>query len=209
MVLDEIVSIKKIGVKTTVDIEVDGDHLFYCNGILVHNSAAGDVSDVTEESIQGGISKIQSADNVLAFIPSSGAREVGILKAKWLKSRDSGAVGKYITFQIDWTTLSFDPVEHPDAHGNSNNPTINIKSPQVVTASDGKETMAPSKKGTAGKITGSKLRGKPKKIIKSSAAQTKTNVEDDDDEVREPKKPATLEKLGTALKTSNKNPKLF
>ena len=69
MVLDEIVSIKRVGVKTTIDIEVDGDHLFYCNDILTHNSAAGDVSDVTEESIQGGISKIQSADNVLAFIP--------------------------------------------------------------------------------------------------------------------------------------------
>jgi len=41
MILDEIVSIKKVGVMTTIDIEVDQDHLFYCNNILTHNSAAG------------------------------------------------------------------------------------------------------------------------------------------------------------------------
>ena len=53
MILDEIVSIKKIGIRQTVDVEVDGDHLFFCNGILTHNSAAGDVADISEESIQG------------------------------------------------------------------------------------------------------------------------------------------------------------
>lgn len=54
MILDEIISIKKIGIRKTIDLEVDGpDHLFYCNGILVHNSAAGDTADITEENIQG------------------------------------------------------------------------------------------------------------------------------------------------------------
>ena len=41
MFLDEIVSIKKIGKRKTVDISVSDDKLFWCNGILVHNSAAG------------------------------------------------------------------------------------------------------------------------------------------------------------------------
>ena len=45
--IDEIVSIKKIGIRKTVDIEVDGDHLFYCNGILTHNSAAGRLCPVS------------------------------------------------------------------------------------------------------------------------------------------------------------------
>ncbi len=53
MILDEIVSIKKIGIRKTIDIEVDGDHLFYCNGILTHNSASGDTNDISEENIQG------------------------------------------------------------------------------------------------------------------------------------------------------------
>ncbi len=41
MILDEIVSIKKIGREMTVDIEVDGDHLFYANGILTHKHSCG------------------------------------------------------------------------------------------------------------------------------------------------------------------------
>jgi hypothetical protein len=112
MILDEIVSIKKVGVKKTVDIEVDGpDHLFYCNDILTHNSAAGETNDITEENIQGGISKIQAADNVIGFIPNSHAREVGIMRAKFLKTRDSGGVGKYIDFKVDWSTLTFAPFD--------------------------------------------------------------------------------------------------
>jgi len=111
MILDEIVSIKKVGVEKTVDIEVDGDHLFYCNGILTHNSAAGETNDITEENIQGGISKIQAADNVLGFIPNSHAREVGIMRAKFLKTRDSGGVGAYIDFKVDWSTLTFAPFD--------------------------------------------------------------------------------------------------
>ena len=114
MVLDEIVSIKKVGIRKTVDITVDGDHLFFCNGILTHNSAAGDTGDITEENIQGGISKIQSADNVVAFIPNSKIRDTGMITAKLLKTRDSSGVGSTVTFSTDWATLSFIPVDNID-----------------------------------------------------------------------------------------------
>ena len=36
MILDEIVSIRKVGMRDTIDISVDCDRLFYCNGILTH-----------------------------------------------------------------------------------------------------------------------------------------------------------------------------
>lgn len=48
MKLDEIVSIVKRGIQKTVDITVDGDHLFFCNGILTHNSAAGRFCPVSQ-----------------------------------------------------------------------------------------------------------------------------------------------------------------
>lgn len=120
MILDEIVSIKKIGIRKTVDVEVDGDHLFFCNGILTHNSAAGDVADISEESIQGGISKIQSADNVIGFIPNHLARGTGVMRAKFLKTRDSGGVGSYIDFKTDWSTLTFEPWNSDQGGGASN-----------------------------------------------------------------------------------------
>jgi hypothetical protein len=109
MVLDEIVNIQKIGIRKTRDITVDGDHLFFTNDILTHNSASGDTNDISEENIQGGIAKIQSADNVLAFIPNSASRDSGIIRAKLLKTRDSSGVGSYVFFKTDWGTLSFIP----------------------------------------------------------------------------------------------------
>ena len=110
----KIKSIEFIGYKDTIDIEVSGNHLFYCNDILTHNSAAGDVAEVTEESIQGGISKIQSADNVFAIIPDSSDRKRGLMRMKLLKTRDSGGVDTTVFFETDWETLSFVPCMHTD-----------------------------------------------------------------------------------------------
>ncbi len=56
-----------------------------------------------------GISKIQSADNVIGFIPNHLARGTGVMRAKFLKTRDSGGVGSYIDFKTDWATLTFEP----------------------------------------------------------------------------------------------------
>lgn len=111
MKIDEIISITKVGRRTTIDIAVDGDHLFLANHILVHNSASGDTNDISEENIQGGISKIQSADNVLGFIPNAQNRDMHLLRAKFLKTRDSSGVGSYIDFKVDWSTLTFSPWE--------------------------------------------------------------------------------------------------
>lgn len=151
MILDEIVSIKKVGTRKTVDIEVDGpDHLFYCNDILVHNSAAGETNDVTEENIQGGISKIQAADNVLGFIPNAQARDMGIMKAKFLKTRDSGGVGAYIDFKVDWSTLTFAPFDAKGEGGMSfpsaNNQNTSLSADQLKKTDKGKAKPKPKPK---------------------------------------------------------------
>ena len=130
--LDKIISIDKIGIHTTVDIEVDGDHYFYINGVLTHNSAAGDTADVSEENIQGGIAKIQSADNVLAFIPNSKNAELGMIRAKLLKTRDSAGVGAYVDFNTDWTTLTFIPRAIDENNPKENNPTVHDSTPKQL-----------------------------------------------------------------------------
>ncbi len=67
-----------------------------------------------------GISKIQSADNVIGFIPNHLARGTGVMRAKFLKTRDSGGVGSYIDFKTDWSTLTFEPLNTEQGGGASN-----------------------------------------------------------------------------------------
>ena len=76
MLLDEIILIEEIGVVETIDIEVDGDHLFYANDILTHNSAINS-SDYDHAHIGGGLSKIQTADNVIGIFTSRAMKERG------------------------------------------------------------------------------------------------------------------------------------
>ncbi len=195
MILDEIVSIKKIGTQPTVDIQVDGDSLFYCNGILTHNSAAGETNDITEENIQGGISKIQAADNVLGFIPNAQAREMGIMRAKFLKTRDSGGVGSYVDFKVDWSTLTFEPWNTEE--GGAANFASHVQSNMPNTQHTGPGGMTKTTKGKS-KPTGSDL----KRPSTGASAQS-----DEDDEGN--KKPRGIIKgLGGKKKSLNKSVKL-
>jgi|SRR5574344_278425 hypothetical protein len=167
MILDEIVSIIPKGKMKTIDIEVDGDHLFFCNGILTHNSAAGDVADISEESIQGGISKIQSADNVIGFIPNHLARGTGVMRAKFLKTRDSGGVGSYIDFKTDWSTLTFEPW-NTDQGGGAPNWAANANS------------NLPSQNGNNQREF--KKLEKPDLKAKKSLAEVKSDVDENNDD---------------------------
>jgi hypothetical protein len=84
--LDEIVSIKKIGERKTIDITVSGDNLFFANGILTHNSGINN-SDIeltdTSESIGGPM----SADLLLALISTEELEELNQIMIKQLKNR--------------------------------------------------------------------------------------------------------------------------
>ena len=47
--LDEIITIEKMGISETLDIEVNGNHLFYANEILTHNSSSDvELTDTSE-----------------------------------------------------------------------------------------------------------------------------------------------------------------
>lgn len=51
MIKDEIISIEKIEIGKTIDIEVDGNHLFFANDILTHNSSSDIGLEDTSECI--------------------------------------------------------------------------------------------------------------------------------------------------------------
>jgi hypothetical protein len=81
--LDEIVSIEKLNIHDTIDIELNGNHLFYANGILTHNSN----SDVGLEDTSESFGLPQTADFMMAVISSEELESLGQLLIKQLKNR--------------------------------------------------------------------------------------------------------------------------
>lgn len=83
MIKDEIVSIEKIEVGKTIDIEVDGNHLFFANDILTHNSS----SDVGLEDTSESFGLPATADFMFALISTEELQKLGQIMVKQLKNR--------------------------------------------------------------------------------------------------------------------------
>jgi len=101
---DEIESIEYVGVEETIDINTDGNRLFYANGILTHNSAVEEI-EFDHSHISGGISKINTADNVFGIFTSRAMRERGRYQIQLMKTRSSSGVGQKIDLEFDLETL--------------------------------------------------------------------------------------------------------
>ena len=102
---DEIISIEFIGFAPSIDIEVDSDdHLFIANGVITHNSAVQE-QEHDHSHISGGISKIQTADNVISIFASAAMKERGQYQIQFLKTRSSSGVGSKVPLGFDPNTL--------------------------------------------------------------------------------------------------------
>lgn len=64
--LVEIESIELIGIQETIDIEVQGDHVFYANEVLTHNSSISS-QFVLGDDIAHSLGKLQIADFVFSM----------------------------------------------------------------------------------------------------------------------------------------------
>lgn len=83
MFLEKIVKIEEIGERDAIDIEVNGNHLFYANDILTHNSSS-DV-ELTDTSESFGLPA--TADFMFAIISTEDLEKLGQLLVKQLKNR--------------------------------------------------------------------------------------------------------------------------
>jgi len=101
---DEITSIQYIGEEDTIDINVSGNRLFYANNILTHNSAVEEI-EFDHSHIAGGISKIQTADNVFGIFTSRAMKERGKYQIQCMKSRSSTGVGQKIDLEYNIETM--------------------------------------------------------------------------------------------------------
>jgi len=80
---DKIVSITKIGELESIDIEVSGNHYFYANDILTHNSNSDPGLEDTSESF--GLPA--TADFMIALISTEELQDLDQIMIKQLKNR--------------------------------------------------------------------------------------------------------------------------
>lgn len=83
MLLEKIVKIEELDERDAVDIEVNGNHLFYANDILTHNSNS-DV-ELTDTSESFGLPA--TADIMVALISTEELEKQGVIMVKQLKNR--------------------------------------------------------------------------------------------------------------------------
>jgi len=83
MLLKKILKIEELDEREMVDIEVSGNHLFYANDILTHNSSS-DV-DLTDTSESFGLPA--TADFMFALIATEELDQSGRIMVKQLKNR--------------------------------------------------------------------------------------------------------------------------
>lgn len=108
---EPIASIEEVGEEDTIDIETDGNHLFFANDILTHNSAVGE-EDIDHSHIAGGISKINTADLVLAIISTAAMREKGYYELQAVKVRNGQGVG--LKFPLLYNSNTMKIFDDPD-----------------------------------------------------------------------------------------------
>ena len=83
MMLKKILKIEELDERELIDIEVSGNHLFYANAILTHNSSS-DV-ELTDTSESFGLPA--TADLMFALISTEELEQLGQLMVKQLKNR--------------------------------------------------------------------------------------------------------------------------
>jgi hypothetical protein len=115
--LDEIVSIEYLGEQDTIDIAVSGNRLFYANDILTHNSGS-DVPEFDHSHIAGGISKINTGDNVIGIMATNSMKEQGIMQFQFMKTRSSAGVGRRVDLSYNVESMRIQDLPE-DAHANS------------------------------------------------------------------------------------------
>lgn len=79
------------------------------------NRSAVEEIEFDHHHIAGGLSKIQTADNVVGIFTSSAMRERGRYQIQFMKTRSSSGVGQKVDLKFDPNTLRIEDLEEDDA----------------------------------------------------------------------------------------------
>lgn len=102
---DEIISIDYIGEGEMYDIDVTGDHLYYANGLLTHNSATNNL-DADNSAVADSIGTVQTADFLCFLLQTEELKERNEVVFKITKNRFNGRTD-YFNMNIDYKKMKF------------------------------------------------------------------------------------------------------
>lgn len=112
--LEKIVKIEELDERDAIDIEVSGNHLFYANNILTHNSN----SDVGLEDTSESFGLPATADFMIALISTEELEGLGQIMVKQLKNRwGDPNMNKRFVIGIDRSRMRFYNTEQSSQDG--------------------------------------------------------------------------------------------
>jgi len=117
------------------------------------NRGAVEEVEFDHSHISGGLSKIQTADNVFGIFTSRAMRERGRYQIQLMKTRSSSGVGMKIDLEFNIDTLRISDLDEQDGYGNGapsagSSLLHSIKQRQTVTAEDSGGTSTGWERGT-------------------------------------------------------------
>ena len=98
------------------------------------NRGAVEEIEFDHSHISGGLSKIQTADNVFGIFTSRAMKERGRYQIQLMKTRNSSGVGQKIDLAFDIDTLRISDCDEDDEDNGSNHNTSNSGSSSIVNA---------------------------------------------------------------------------
>jgi len=102
---DEIVNIEEIDDIDMYDIDVTGNHLYYSNDILTHNSAVG-TTDANNDSVSDSLGTVMTADFIVFLLQTEQMKEENLISCKVTKNRFNGRTDQW-NMEIDYNKMRF------------------------------------------------------------------------------------------------------
>ena len=126
------------------------------------NRGAVEEVEFDHSHISGGLSKIQTADNVFGIFTSRAMRERGRYQIQLMKTRSSSGVGQKIDLEFNIDSLRISDLSEEDSYGNNNSQSAGsallntIKNRQTVAQENPTDGLAVPK--VRAEVASSKLR---------------------------------------------------
>ena len=139
------------------------------------NRAAVEEIEFDHSHIAGGLSKIQTADNVIGIFTSRAMKERGRYQIQFMKTRSSSGVGQKVDLEFDIDSLRIsDLAEEESSYQQSTGSSIynNLKKTSTVTEENDEPRQDPTEGTTIGKVSGKTQSTKLRELLKTMNTET-------------------------------------